>query len=140
MVKIIKSQTVLCYFLVFFVFVTTGFTEETSPTSAPKTIIDFKDELALKPEQVKRIKEIIENFEKSAKPLRERIVFLNKEVMELLGKEADLSEIEKKVKEGSSLRADLVVMEIEAGRRIDKVLNKEQLTKWREIKKKGGKK
>ena len=130
-------------FLLLVVFPVVSFAQQTLslPTDAtPKTILDFKDELALKPEQVEKLKKIIDDFEGSAQPLLSKIVSLNKETRELLGKEEDLAKIKPKIKEVFSLRADLVIMEIEAGRKIDKVLTKEQLAKWREIKKKGGKK
>ena len=105
-----------------------------------KTMLDFKDELALKSGQVDKLKVIIYDFEKTAQLLRSKIVSQDREIRKLLEKEAALSEIEPKIKEVFSLRADLVLMEIEAGRKIDRVLTPEQLTKWREIKKKGGKK
>jgi len=103
-------------------------------------MLDFKDELALKSGQVDKLKVIIYDFEKTAQLLRSKIVSQDREIRKLLEKEAALSEIEPKIKEVFSLRADLVLMEIEAGRKIDRVLTPEQLTKWREIKKKGGKK
>jgi hypothetical protein len=77
------------------------------------------------------------------RPLLEKLITLDKELKELLEKEGDLGEIKKRIKEIYSLRAEMVINEIEAGRKIDKVLNKEQKEKWKQIrrgniKKEGG--
>jgi hypothetical protein len=51
----------------------------------------------------------------------------------LLEKEGDLGEIKKRIREIYSLRAEMIFNEIEAGRKIDKVLNKEQKEKMKLI-------
>jgi len=113
------------------------------PEVVRKTILDFRDELKLTEDQVKSIKKIIDEFETKNRPLLEKLIALDKELKELLEKEGDLGEIKKKIKEIYSLRAEMVINEIEAGRKIDKVLNKEQKEKWKQIrrgniKKEGG--
>ena len=92
---------------------------------------------------MKSIKKIIDEFETKNRPLLEKLIALDKELKELLEKEGDLGEIKKKIKEIYSLRAEMIFNEIEAGRKIDKVLNKEQKEKWKQIrrgniKKEGG--
>lgn len=130
------------FFLFIFlpIFISAQQQNQTLPAKKVLTILDFKDELKLSSTQIDKIKEIIDNFEKNAKPLREKITMEDREIRELLDKEADLELIKAKVKEVFSLRADLIIMEIEAGRKIDGLLTSEQLNKWKEIKKKGGKK
>jgi len=108
-----------------------------------KTILDFKDELKLNEEQVKSIKKIIDEFEVKNEGLFQKVSVLDKELKELLEKEGELSEIRKKIREIFSLRAEMIFNEIEAGRKIDKVLNKEQKERWKQIrrgniKKEGG--
>jgi len=134
----------VCFSLLFFLFIffSLSFAEnqnQTQPQRRVYTILDFKDELKLSQEQVEKIRKIIDEFEKRAKPLRERVVAQDREIRELLEREADLKEIRGKIKENFSLRADLLIMEIEAGRKIDGVLTPEQLKKWREIRRQGGK-
>jgi len=92
---------------------------------------------------VKSIKKIIDEFETKNRPLLEKLIALDKELKELLEKEGDLGEIRKRIKEIFSIRAEMILNEIEAGRKIDKVLNKEQKEKWKQIrrgniKKEGG--
>ena len=116
---------------------------QAQPQIQRKTILDFKDELKLTEDQVKSIKKIIDEFETKNRPLLEKLIALDKELKELLEKEGDLGEIKKKIKEIYSLRAEMIFNEIEAGRKIDKVLNKEQKEKWKQIrrgniKKEGG--
>jgi len=134
----------VCFPFLFFLFIffSLSFAEnqnQTQPTKRVYTILDFKDELKLSKEQVEKIRKIIDEFEKRARPLREKIVAQDREIRELLEREADLKEIKGKVKENFSLRADLLIMDIEAGRKIDGVLTPEQLKKWREIRRQGGK-
>jgi len=104
----------------------------------PKTVLDFKEELGLKTPQLEKLKAIIDNFEKAAQPLREKIVSQNREIRQLLDKEADLSVVKPKLREVFSLQADLMVLELEAGRKIERELTPEQLNKWKAIRKKGG--
>ena len=116
---------------------------QAQPQIQRKTILDFKDELKLTEDQVKSIKKIIDEFEGKNRPLLEKLIALDKELKELLEKEGDLGEIRKRIKEIYSIRADMVINEIETGRKIDKVLNKEQKEKWKQIrrgniKKEGG--
>ena len=114
----------------FFVFIFPCYAE-----AQRKTILDFKDKLSLTEEQVLNIRKIIDDFEAQAKPLREKIVSLDREIRKLLEEGGDIEDIKKKIKEVFSIRADLTIKDIEAGRKIDGVLTPEQLTKWREIRK-----
>ncbi|MFH7835453.1 MAG: Spy/CpxP family protein refolding chaperone [Candidatus Aenigmatarchaeota archaeon] len=109
-----------------------------SQTLTRKTILDFKEELKLTKEQEEKIRKIISEFEQKVKGINERAVKVDREIGELLEKDAEMKEIEKKVKELFSLRAEAVIEELKAGRAIDKLLNEEQRKKWREIRK-GGK-
>ena len=129
-------------FLFVFLFPLTSFPQQAlqeKPQVARKTILDFKEELKLNDDQVKSIKKIIDEFEKNNKPLLEKLIVLDKELKELFEKEGKLSEIRKKIREIFNLRAEMVFNEIEAGRKIDEVLNKEQKQKWKEIRMVGGK-
>jgi len=104
-----------------------------SQTLTRKTILDFKEELKLTKEQEEKIRKIISEFEQKVKGINERAVKVDREIGELLEKDAEMKEIEKKVKELFSLRAEAVIEELKAGRVIDKLLNEEQRKKWREI-------
>lgn len=109
-----------------------------SQTLTRKTILDFKEELKLTKEQEEKIRKIISEFEQKVRQINERAVKVDREIGELLEKDAEMKEIEKKVKELFSLRAEAVIEELKAGRAIDKLLNEEQRKKWREIRR-GGK-
>ena len=102
-----------------------------------KTILDFKEELRLTKEQEEKIGKIIADFEQKVRALNERAVRVDREIGGLLEKGGELKELEKKVKELFSLRADAVIEEIKAGRAIDKLLNEEQRRKWKEIRRGG---
>ena len=135
-------KTVILLIIFIFIFPLNLFSQQVSQRKSEvvrKTILDFKDELKLNEEQVRSIKKIIDEFEVKNEGLFQKVSVLDKELKELLEKEGELSEIKKKVREIFSLRAEMVFNEIEAGRKIDKVLNKEQKEKWREIRIAGGK-
>lgn len=102
-----------------------------------KTILDFKEELKLTKEQEEKIRKIIADFEQRVRALNERAVKVDREIEELLEKGGEVKEVERKVKELFSLRADAVIEEIKAGRAIDKLLNEEQRKKWKEIRRGG---
>jgi len=106
---------------------------QAQPQIQRKTILDFKDELKLSEAQVKSIKIIIDEFERKNRTLMDKFLALNKELKELLEKEGDLGEIRNRIKEIYGIRAEMIFNEIEAGRKIDKVLNKEQKEKWKQI-------
>ncbi|MEM3688208.1 Spy/CpxP family protein refolding chaperone, partial [Saccharolobus sp.] len=108
-----------------------------SQTLTRKTILDFKEELKLTKEQEEKIRKIISEFEQKVRQINERAVKVDREIGELLEKDAEMKEIEKKVKELFSLRAEAVIEELKAGRAIDKLLNEEQRKKWREIRRGG---
>ena len=114
--------------------------EQAQPQIQRKTILDFKDELKLSEAQVKSIKTIIDEFERKNRTLMDKFLALDKELKELLEKEGDLGEIRKRIKEIFSIRAEMVINEIEARRKIDKVLNKEQKEKWKQIRRGNNKK
>jgi len=139
-------KTVILLIIFIFIFPLNLFSQQVSQRKSEvvrKTILDFKDELKLNEEQVRSIKKIIDEFEVKNEGLFQKVSVLDKELKELLEKEGELSEIKKKVREIFSLRAEMVFNEIEAGRKIDKVLNKEQKERWKQIrrgniKKEGG--
>lgn len=102
-----------------------------------KTILDFKEKLRLSQEQVYRIERIIRDFEGKVRGINEKIAKLDREIIELLEREGELKEVERKVKELFSLRADVVIEELRAGRTIDRLLNDEQRKRCREIRRGG---
>jgi len=129
-------KTVILLIIFIFIFPLNLFSQQVSQRKSEvvrKTILDFKDELKLNEEQVRSIKKIIDEFEVKNEGLFQKVSVLDKELKELLEKEGELSEIRKKIREIFSLRAEMVFNEIEAGRKIDKVLNKEQKERRKQI-------
>lgn len=98
-----------------------------------KTILDYRNELNLSDNQVEKAKKYLSSFEKECQELRTKLRSLNQEIRSLLEKEADIKEIEDKIRESFEIRADLVIAEIKTGRKINKTLTPEQFAKWKEI-------
>ncbi len=122
----------------FFIFPLVSLAQPQAQTER-KTILDFKEQVGLSGEQEEKIRKIIQDFETKSAQISEKVENQRKKVLSLLKEEADIKDIQKEIKTLFSLRADLVIEEIKAGREIDKLLTPEQLKKWREIKIKGGK-
>ena len=98
-----------------------------------KTILDYRSELNLNDNQVKKIKKYLAGFEKKSQELRTRLRLLNQEIRSLLGKEAGIKEIENKIRDSFKIKANIVIAEIKAGRHINKTLTSKQVAKWKEI-------
>lgn len=107
--------------------------EVTRQQQAVKTIFDYRAELNLTDDQVKKIREHLSALEKEVRVLRARLTIADVDLQSLLEKEGDITEIKKKVKEAFDIQASIRIADIEAARKINGVLKPEQLKKWREI-------
>ena len=123
--------------LILSVMVTTGvFAQNTAAAAAAperKTIIDYKDELKLTADQVEKIQSTLYELEKNVKDLYAKTTALDKDTADMLKSNGDLKVISGKIKESFALKADMVVNEISAGRKVDSILTEEQNKKWKEI-------
>lgn len=98
-----------------------------------KTIFDYKADLNLTDDQVKRIREQLSALDKEVRVLRARLTIADVDLQGLLEKEGDMNEIKKKVNEAFDIQASIRIADIEAARKINGILRPEQLKKWREI-------
>ncbi len=98
-----------------------------------KTIFDYKKELGLTDDQVKRMQDHIAAMNKERKPIADKVSGLNRELAALVEKQGDMGEIRKKVREVYDNLATLRIADIEWNRKIMAVLKPEQITKWREL-------
>jgi len=126
-------------------FSTKGFSEDVKSTSnntssktipvVRQTILDYKTEVGLTDKQAKDIEKLITDFQKREKENRDKIATQDKKVKELLANEGDMKEIAKGIREIYRLRGEMLIDDIETGRKIDNCLTKEQKDKWKEIRK-----
>lgn len=98
-----------------------------------RTIFDYKAELNLSDKQEQDIRNILINLNKDSRLAAARVVIMESELEDLTEKEADLEQIRKKLREISELRINLRIQDLEASRKINRVLSPEQLKKWRGI-------
>ena len=101
---------------------------------ADKTIFDFRKELNLTDEQVRRIREHISILEREIASLRAKLTISDIELQKLIEKEEDMVQIRLKIRETFNIQAEIRIIDIETVRDIDKVLTPIQLIKWRKIK------
>lgn len=102
--------------------------------AAVKTIFDYRAELNLADEQVKKIRDQLSALEREVKVLRAKFTIADVELQGLLEKEGDINDIKKKVKEAFDIQASIKIVDIETTRKINGVILKpEQLKKWRDI-------
>ncbi|MBI5599385.1 MAG: hypothetical protein HY890_06570 [Deltaproteobacteria bacterium] len=129
----LKMKMMAGVMAVFFMAFTAGalFAEE---KAAPvKTIFDYKTDLGLTDDQVKKIKENLVSLERDVKVLRAKITIVEDEVRGLVGKDGDMAQIKSKIREGYDIQASIRIADIEATRKINAVLKPEQFKKWKEI-------
>ncbi|MCX8083267.1 MAG: hypothetical protein N3D17_07810 [bacterium] len=124
-----------CIFILSPFISTKASSQENNKPPARKTILDYKAEVGLNEKQVKEIEKLIGEYEKRVASNVEKIKGEDKKLKELLASEGDIKEIGKRVREIYRLRGEIVVDDLETGRKIDNILTKEQKEKWKEIKK-----
>ena len=114
-------------------------TQGTAQPQQPKTLLDFKNELKLTDTQVKEISKIRENLDKETKKDKAKLTLLNSDLEELLKSEGDLNKIKTKLNEAALIQAGTVYLNIEASRKINKLLSPDQIKKWNDIRASKGK-
>ncbi len=97
------------------------------------TIFDYKKELNLTDKQIKKIRSILVNLNKKLNLLRAKLVIANSDLQTLLKNKADISAIDKKLREVFDYKREIIINDLIASRKIRSVLTKKQLKKWREI-------
>jgi septal ring factor EnvC (AmiA/AmiB activator) len=124
----------------FGVLLTTGFCaaivqaqEGQQQQQAGKTIFDYKAELNLTDDQVKKIKDNLADLDKEVRVSRAKLTLIDVDLQKLMEKEGDMNEIKKKVNEAYEIQAAIKIADLEAARKINGVLKPDQLKKWREI-------
>lgn len=98
-----------------------------------KTIFDYKKEVGYTDEQESKMKAAVSAFNEQMKGFGEKLKAAESELKSLFEKNADMKDIEKKVREHYDLRASIEIANIELSRKINAVLTPEQTKKWREI-------
>lgn len=135
MSKIVRATTVLFLVMVFVAVSVSVFAqgEKEQKQKINKTIFDYKSDLKLTDEQVRKIKEYIIAFDKDNRVKRAKLTILDADLRTLFEKEADMNQIRPKVKEAYDIQADMRIADIETARKINSVLTPAQLKKWKEI-------
>lgn len=123
------------------VFILTGiaFAQQSKPQpqqqqkAAVKTIFDYRSELKLTDDQVKKIKEHLSELNKEITILRAKLTLVEANLQELLKKDGEMDQIKNKIREAFDIQASIRIADIEATRKINAVMTPEQLKKWRGI-------
>lgn len=98
-----------------------------------QTIADYQKEVGLTDQQVQSIATVLGQFktrvESGQKSLREAEASLQK----LVAEHADLGMVRKKLGEIAGLRVDLRLFDVVTSRKVEAVMNAQQLARWRAI-------
>jgi hypothetical protein len=103
-----------------------------------KTIFDYKSDLKLTDDQVKKMRELLGDLDKEVKVYRAKLTLIDVDLQNLMEKEGDMSDLRKKIKEAYDIQASIKIADIETARKINQVLKPDQLKKWREIQQEAG--
>lgn len=98
-----------------------------------RTIFDYKDDLKMTDKQEQEIRTILQNLNKDARLSNARLVIIDSEFEDLMNKESDVDLIRKKLREAADIRITMRIADIEATRKINRVLSADQLKRWRGI-------
>ncbi|MBM3461039.1 MAG: hypothetical protein FJX76_02960 [Armatimonadetes bacterium] len=108
-------------------------------TQKAKTIWDYSKELNLTDKQTTDMKAAFADLQTSVKSKAPQLQTLAKQLNDLLKSEAPLEQIKPKLAEIYAIRLDLHMADIATARKINAIMTKDQLAKWREIQQKNRK-
>lgn len=103
------------------------------PAAAVKTIFDYAKELGLTGQQTTDLKAAIKALQDTVAATRPRMEAAGKQLNQMIASEAPIDDIKKTLVEYHTLQIDLKLADIATARRVNAILTKEQLAKWRDI-------
>ena len=98
-----------------------------------RTIFSYRNVLGLTDAQVDKMRKILLDFQKFLIAKRADLQVAEIELREMINNGEDLGKIRKKLEEIERLRVEIRYTDIETARKIENVLTKDQLKRWREI-------
>ncbi|MHB2016254.1 MAG: hypothetical protein ACYCW6_04835 [Candidatus Xenobia bacterium] len=104
-----------------------------SAASQPSSIFDFKDEIGLKPDQVKAIKTEANKLIAYLNSQQGKLQTEQMELVKLIQTKGPMDKIHTHLLAIANMRVDMQMHDIETGRRINKIMTPEQLKKWHAI-------
>jgi hypothetical protein len=129
--RLVKVMAVLLG--VFFILGTGSVFAQDGQQQQGKTIFDYKSDLKLTDDQVKKIREHLGDLDKEVRVLRAKHTLIEVDLQGLMEKEGDMNEVKKKIKEAYDIQASIKIADVDTARKINAVLKPEQLKRWREI-------
>jgi len=103
------------------------------PAAAVKTIFDYSRELGLTDQQTADLKAAIKALQDTVAVTRPRLQAAGKQLNMMIATEAPIDEIRARLVEYHTLQIDLKLADVTTARKINAILTKEQLAKWRDI-------
>lgn len=104
-----------------------------SPAPNAHTIFDYQKELGITEKQSADMKAALKDLAQRVQPIQAKLGDLNSQIGQDMEKEAPLPKIREKLLEFATLQVDMKMADIETARKINAILTREQLTKWRDI-------
>ena len=101
--------------------------------SQPTSIFDFKDQIGLKPDQVKAIKGEANTLIAYLNSEQGKLQSEQMELVKLIQTEGPLDQIHQHLTAIANMRVEMQMHDIETGRRINKIMTPDQLKKWHDI-------
>lgn len=109
--------------------------KETASAAKPpmKTIFDFQQEIGLSDRQIEDIKKIIEDLQKSFENKAKDLQEMREALTVMLKEKKDLKVIRKQFEKIAAIQVDSSIKDIDASRKIEAVMSKEQFGIWKDI-------
>jgi Spy/CpxP family protein refolding chaperone len=102
-----------------------------------RTILDYKTDLNLTEPQTNKIRDYMNTLDKDFRVMKANLSLVNVDLQNLIEKDAEISEIKKKIRETYDIQASMRIADLETARNINKLLSTEQLKKWKAIRSQG---
>ena len=103
---------------------------------AAKTIYDYRQELKLSDNQIANIKSLIADLQKTFIDKTKELKELRQTLRTMVQNKEDMRSIRQQLRKIADLQVENSYLEIETSRRVEAVLSADQLSKWKEIRKK----
>jgi Spy/CpxP family protein refolding chaperone len=104
-------------------------------TEQPKMIYEFNKELNLTSDQINKLKAVSTEYQQNALVYQRNSMYLSKEFNELIQQNAGIDALKYKLQQIADFKVEIDINEIILSRRINSILTKEQLDKWKNIQK-----
>lgn len=104
-----------------------------SSKNAIKTIFDYKKEIGLSEDQVQKMKDLLTGLKNSFDEKKAKLLMLRNDLVQMIKNREKLESIKTQLGKMADVQVDISYADIETSRRIEDIMNSEQLKNWHDL-------